>query len=205
MSQPYSMRGRFVELCDCTTICPCWVGEPPTDGRCTGAFTWVIDDGEIDHVDVTGLAIVSVSFHTGHRNDGGQEVYLVIDELADDQQADLLVAAFTGELGGPLGELGSLMGTLRGRDRAPITIEWKGRHVSLTVGRSIAGDAEMLLGSDDEPTELRHGRLSTVLGPRAEVGKGASFHIDLGERGLGLDVRGRAAMRGAFEYVSDGG
>jgi len=205
VTQPaYGLRGSFFELCDCYTICPCWVGEPPSDGRCTGAFGWAIAEGRIGEVDVAGVDVVSVSFHAGHRDNGGQEVYVFIDEAATDEQYHAVLEAFTGKSGGPLGELGTLMGTLLGHERAPIELRADGRHLSVTVGRVVAGDGEILEGADGEITELHHGRLSEVLGPKAEVGRTALFGINLGGSGLTVEVNGRAAMRGTFDYSSDG-
>jgi hypothetical protein len=198
--RPYRLSGDFVELCDCFSVCPCWIGRSPDDNRCTGAFGWAIREGEIDGVAVAGLVVVSISFHSGHRDTGGQEVFLFVDEGASDPQFEVLTAAFSGAAGGPLGELGTLMGVLRSVERAPIQIVNEGRHVSLTIDRRVAGDAQVLLGSDGEVTELRHGRLATVLGPIAEVGTSSTFTVDLGGAGFGVEVKGRAAMRGPFSY-----
>lgn len=202
----YRLDGDFVELCDCTTVCPCWLDLPPTENRCTGAFAWAIDAGEIDGTDVSGRRVVSVSFHSGHRDTGGQEVFLFVDEGASDEQFEKLAATFSGRAGGPLGELSRLMGVLRGTERAAITVANTGRFVSLTVDQRISGDAKVLVGSDGEVTQLSHGRLSGVLGPTADVGTSSAFRVDLGGAavGFGVDVRGRAAMRGRFGYRSDG-
>jgi len=197
---PYQLHGEFFELCDCYTVCPCWVGLPPSEGRCTGAFAWSIDEGEIDGVAVDGEKVCSVSFHTGHRDTGGQEVFLFVDEGADDEQYEKLATVFTGRGGGPLAELATLMGVLRDTERAAIDVASKGRFLTMTVGQKVSGDGEALLGSDGGITELSHGRLSTVLGPTAEVGRSSAFRVDLGGLGFSVDVTGRSAMRGRFRY-----
>lgn len=201
---PYRLAGAFFELCDCKTICPCWVGEAPDDARCTGAFAWRIDTGTIGEVDVGGRSVVSVSFHSGHRNTGGQEVYMFIDEHASDAQYASLLATFSGANGGPLGELGRLMGVLQGHERAPIALSAEGDYLSMTVGRKVSGDAAVLRGGDGEVTQLVHGQLSQVLGTPADVARSSAFRIDLGVRNLSVEVSGRAAMRGAFWYASEG-
>ena len=74
----YDLAGRFIEVCDCTLLCPCWVSEAPDDNHCTGLFVWDIGtlDGHpptdhnrsiIDGTDVTGRRVVSVSIHRGRR------------------------------------------------------------------------------------------------------------------------------------------
>ena len=201
---PYRLSGAFFELCDCTTICPCWVGQLPDDARCTGAFAWSIENGTIGNLDVEGRSVVSVSFHTGHRNTGGQEVYVFIDDGADDAQYDQLLATFTGRNAGPLGELARLMGVLRGHERAPIQLASTGNYLTVTVGRVVSGDAEVVRGGDGEVTQLVHGQLSEVLGTPAEVARSSAFRIDLGVRNLSIEVSGRAAMRGSFSYGAEG-
>jgi hypothetical protein len=201
----YLLQGRFFELCDCYTICPCWVGQPPDDGRCTGAFCWSVETGTIGDVDVSGRSVVSVSFHAGHRDNGGQEVTLFVDDGSTDEQFTALVRTFTGGNGGPLGELGRLMGVLREAIQAPISLSTRDDHLSITVGRMVSGDGTVLRGGDGNITELRSGRLSEVLGPRAEVASTSAFLVDLGGQGASLSVAGRAAMRGPFHYESRGG
>ncbi|WP_046867041.1 DUF1326 domain-containing protein [Microvirga massiliensis] len=200
----YRLTGTFLELCDCYSVCPCWIDRPPDEGRCTGAFAWMIDEGDIGGLNVAGCRVVSVSFHTGHRDTGGQEVFLYVDERASPDQFDALVPVFTGQAGGPLGELGKLMGVLRSTERAAITITNRGKHFSLTVGDRVTGDAEVLVGADGKTTELHHGRLATVLGPVAEVGTSSNLRVDLGGLGHSVEVKGRAAMRGDFHYRHGG-
>jgi hypothetical protein len=202
----YHMSGGFLELCDCYAVCPCWLDLLPDEGRCTGVFGWAIAEGEIDGVDVGGRRVVSVSFHSGHRNTGGQEVYLFIDEDASDDQFERLAYVFTGKAGGPLDELGTLLGILRATERAAIDLSTKGRHASMTVDHRISGDARMLVGADDEITELSHGRLAIVLAPTAQVGTSSTFRVELGGAFTHpIEVHGRSAMRGQFRYRHDGG
>ena len=205
MSSPeYELSGEFFELCDCFAICPCWLGRPPDDNRCTGAFGWSVTSGHVGGLDLAGRSVVSVSFHTGHRDGGGQQVYVFVDEGADDEQYQTLVDTFTGRNGGPLGELARLMGALEGQERAPIQLVSRGNFITVTVGRVISGDAGVIRGGDGEITVLEHGRLSEVLGTPAEVGLSTALRIDVGQAGPSVEVKGRAAMRGAFTYRSAG-
>jgi hypothetical protein len=199
----YALTGEFIELCDCSAVCPCWIGLSPDEDRCTGVFAWAVASGHVGGVDVAGRRVVSVSFHAGHRDNGGQLVTVFVDEDASDEQFDALVEAFTGGLGGPLGELRELMGRLLTAERAPVEVANKGRGMTLTVGRRISGDGTVLTGADGEVTELRHGRLSNVLGPRADVGRGSALSVQVPGFG-GIEVRGRSAMRGPFTYEDDG-
>lgn len=198
----YRLSGHFFELCDCETICVCWLGEEPTDGRCTGVFAWTITSGTIGGTDVAGTRVVSASYHTGNRREGGLDVYLFVDDNATEKQAEVLADAFTGRLGGPLGELAKLMGELRGTARTSIELINGDRTTTLRVGNSISGTAETLFGTDGQATELAHSPYSDVMASRAEIGKTADFKINLGAPGFDLEVTGRSAMRGRFAYRS---
>jgi len=200
---PYALRGEFLEVCDCYTICPCWTGSSPDEGACIGVFAWVVEHGAIDGVDVGGQAAVSVSTHSGHREGASQRVMLFVGETATDAQAQALAGAFSGVYGGPLGELAGLLGELLGIERVPIEVEFGARRAMLTVGRRIVADTSTLLGHAGRPTTLVDAKLSAVLGSPAEVGVSRRFKVGLPGHGIDLDLRGRSAMRGRFAYEHD--
>jgi hypothetical protein len=196
----YALQGDFLEVCDCYTICPCWTGRAPDEDVCTGVFAWVVESGQIDDVDVGGQIAVSVSTHSGHRKDAQQRVQLYVSEDASDDQARVLGGAFSGMYGGPLGELGRLLGELVGVERAPIEVEFKARRATLSVGQRITADTESLTGANGELTMLSGAKLSTVLGTPAEVGESQHLRLDVPRLGIRLNLRGRSAMRGRFAY-----
>lgn len=200
---PYALRGEFLEVCDCHTICPCWTGSSPEEDACTGVFAWAVEDGAIDGVDVGGQVAVSVSTHSGHRDSARQRVMLFVLESASDAQVQALAGAFSGVYGGPLAELAGLLGELLGIERVPIEVEFSARRAALTVGRRILADTSTLLGPAGRPTTLADAKLSAVLGSPAEVGVSRRFKVGLPGHGIDLDLRGRSAMRGRFSYQHD--
>lgn len=101
----YRMSGHFIESCDCTVVCPCWVDDDPVGGHCTGFIAWEIDTGVIsrkgeegtsgssevpavlDGVSVGGCRVVSVATHAGNRRDSNNTttmLYIDVPELAAD-------------------------------------------------------------------------------------------------------------------------
>lgn len=198
---PYRLSGSFYEACDCFTVCPCWTANDPDEGHCTGIFTWDIEQGSIDGVDVSGLRSVSVSDHTGFRGaQAMQRVVIIVDDTATQQQSDALVAAFTGSLGGPLRELSELLGELVGVEHAPVTLRREGRLTTLTVGRSIFVEGVSSEGPSGRLMTLSEGELSDVLGSPAEIGESYRFRIGLPDAGMEMDLRGRSTMMGRFSY-----
>jgi hypothetical protein len=198
---PYRLRGWFYEACDCFTVCPCWMSKNPDGGECTGVFAWDIESGTIDGVDVTGLRTVSVSHHTGARDDAKQRVVIFVDDRATRQQADALVAAFTGRLGGPLQELAELLGELAAVERADIELRRDGRLTTLVVDHRLLVEGATREGPAGRPMALNEGRLSKVLGTPAEIGESGRFRIGLARHEMEVDLRGRSTMSGRFSYV----
>jgi FtsP/CotA-like multicopper oxidase with cupredoxin domain len=198
---PYQLHGLFYEACDCYTICPCWLGNSPDGDECTGVFAWEVERGSIDGVDVAGLRAVSVSYHSGLRDEARQRVVIFVDDRATRQQADALAAAFSGRLGGPLKELADILGELLAVERAPITLRREGRLTTLTVDRHIQVEGRTNEGPSGRPMALNDGKLSNVLGSPAEVGESGRFRIGLSAHGMAMDLRGRSTMSGRFSYV----
>jgi hypothetical protein len=197
---PYSLRGTFLEVCDCFTICPCWSDRVPDEGECTGAFAWFVSEGSIDGIDVSGRKTVSVSMHEGHRDGAKQRVMLFVDDAASKEQAEAMAAVFSGRLGGPLRELSVLLGELLGIETSPIEMTFDGNRSRLTVGRRIVAETTASIGSTGEITTLSDGRLSSVLGRTAQVGVSQRLKVGMPGHGIDIDLRGRSSMRGQFSY-----
>jgi hypothetical protein len=198
---PYRFQGMFYEACDCYTICPCWTGGAPDDGYCTGLFAWLVEAGTIAGVDVAGRHAVSVSRHAGSREGGRQQVFFFVDQNATPEQSEALVGALTGAYGGPLAELGRLLGDFMGVEAANIQLEHRGRRSLLSVGQRVQVEATARMGPAGKITTLADAQLSEVLGTPAEVGTTERFRIGLPEHGLDIDIQGRSATRGWFTYA----
>jgi len=197
----YRLLGSFYEACDCYSVCPCWTGNDPDEGQCTGIFAWEIEQGTIDGVDVVGLRAVSVSHHTGFRGDEArQRVVIIVDDTATQRQTDALVAAFTGSLGGPLQQLADLLGELLAVEHAPIALQQQGRLTTLTVGQRLLVEGMTKEGPNGQLMTLTDGKLSNVLGTPVEVGESWRFRVGLALHGMEIDLRGRSTMRGRFSY-----
>jgi len=217
----YNISGDFIETCDCFLMCPCWVDDDPDEGHCTGLFAWrLAARSRIDGVDVAGRTVVSVSTHTGNRRDGGTATALFIDADASTDQLVLLGRAFSGELGGPLGDLAAVSGAVLQRERAGITIEPDGDHWQVTVaglpGNSAddednavtlvhATGADRIFEGEDEPLVLRRTALGKELGVPAGTDVTAQQGDQLAVRlavlpGAYVEVTGRSGMRGRFAY-----
>ncbi|MFL6128021.1 MAG: DUF1326 domain-containing protein [Mycobacteriales bacterium] len=197
----YRLTGRFLEACDCYAICPCWIDEVPDEARCTGIFAWDIAAGEAHGHDVSGLRVVSVSYHEGKRRGSRQRVVLLFDEGADDSQRSALSEVFSGRSGGPLGELAGMLGELAAQRSAKIAISWDGQKAVLDIDGRVRVANEPKVGPSGRVTSLVDPELSEVFGSPALVGVSTDFRVDLPELEPKIKLRGRSANTGWFSYT----
>ena len=104
----YQLEGSLLEVCSCDVLCPCWIGEDPDQGTCDSVVAYHLDKGTIRGVDVGGLTLVSAVNIPGNILEGNWRQIVYIDDNASDEQADAMLDAFTGKLGGPLADLAQL-------------------------------------------------------------------------------------------------
>jgi hypothetical protein len=106
----WHIRGTYFESCNCDAICPCRRvdGQPggrSTHGECMGALSWVIDDGCLEDVDISGQP-VAISFRYSDDEPGEPWTWaLYLDERATAEQHHALEEIFSGRLGGKPAEV----------------------------------------------------------------------------------------------------
>ncbi len=139
----YDLEGTRLEACSCGVLCPCWVGEDPDGGSCDALFAYHFDRGTIRGVDVSGLTLVVVTRIAGNnRIPGSWRIVVLVDERASNAQLEAIVAAYSGQLGGPLADLAALVGEVAAVERAAITHEVGDGAGTLRVGDAITVDTD---------------------------------------------------------------
>ena len=165
----WRLTGRYFENCSCDMPCPCSVSlDFGADlDRCNVLLAFAIDSGEVDGVDVGGLTVAAVIDTPKVMADGNWRLGVLIDDQADDQQAEKLLAVFGGQLGGPMAGLAPLVGEQLGVERLAMQVNQEdGRHVLR------AGDAVDLEVEDLVPFGVEDGtpaRLDGVFHPAAST------------------------------------
>ena len=200
----YEMRGQFLEACDCSLPCPCWLGEEADEQECAGVLAWQIERGSIDGVDVSGLTVVSVSQHSGNRGIPGQHAdmraALLIDDRSAADQQDALARAFSGQLGGPLGELAEMAGHAP-VERASIEFSSDGGHTLLSAADRVEARMTPLVGATKRITSVADTVLANLLASVSEICKTSVLTLKLPALGLTVQTGKRSAMRGRFSYM----
>jgi hypothetical protein len=192
----YQFQGTLLEACNCDVLCPCWIGEDPDNGSCRSVVAYHFDSGSIRGVDVSGLTLANVVFIPGNVLAGNWQQVLFLDEAATEEQAQAMVDAFSGKLGGPLADLAELIGTQLSVIRAPISHEVVEGRGSLTIGDgTVVAEMEPYRGPDGSITTLQNSIFSTVPGSPAWVGKASRFAVNLPEHGWTYEFTGRNAIQ----------
>jgi hypothetical protein len=132
----WNLEGSYVETCSCDLICPCnaTFDHGATYDYCRVTLVFNIRKGEIDGTDVGGLKVAAIADTPKVMTEGNWKLGLFVDENASDEQADKLVAVFTGQLGGPMAGLAPLVGEMLGVERLPIEVVDDGVRHSVRIG-----------------------------------------------------------------------
>lgn len=196
----YDVEGRMSEVCTCKSYCPCWGGHDPDGGSCAFAWCFHLDRGHINGTEISGLNMGFLGQLPGNPLDGNVRLLVIVDEAATEQQEQALMAAFTGQLGGPLADLAGLVGEVVAVERAPIEFDVKEGSGTVRVGGRYEAAVEGQRSPNGNPTTLVDSVLSPVLGSPGYPGEPTLFQLSAGEHGYDFPVR--SAMQTEFHHVA---
>lgn len=63
MNPQWSLKGDYLESCNCKGACPCIYLGSPTEGECTALVGWHITQGQFEAVDL-GDRNVAIALHS---------------------------------------------------------------------------------------------------------------------------------------------
>jgi hypothetical protein len=196
----YSLQGTLIEACSCNVNCPCWIGEDPDLGECFAIVAYGIERGEIRELDVSGLNLVLVCHIPGNVLAGNWRIVALVDERGTEEQRGALLDAFTGKLGGPLGDLWTaLIGEVKGVEFVPISHEVVGGSGVLLIPDLVETEMEPYRGPDGSVTTLQNSVFSTVPGSPAWIGKAALNRVSLPQYGMSWEYEGRNAIQSEWK------
>ncbi len=154
----WKVEGTYFENCNCDFACECTVtsfASPATQDRCQVLLAYHVRSGDVDGVDVSGHSVAVVADAPKNMLEGNWRVGLIIDDKASKEQVDKLAGVFSGQMGGPMGDLTPLIGEVLGIEQQPIEYRDNGRKHHLKIGSNIAIDVEDFVPEGmSEPTKL---------------------------------------------------
>ena len=196
----YSLEGSLIEACSCNVNCPCWIGEDPDLGECFAIVAYGIEKGQIRDVDVSGLNLVLICHIPGNVLAGNWKIVALVDERGNEEQRDALLGAFTGKLGGPLGDLWeALIGEVKGVEFVPISHQVVGGSGALRIPDLVETEMEPYRGPDGSITTLQNSVFSTVPGSPAWIAKADVHRVNLPQYGMNWEYAGRNAIQSEWK------
>src|ERR1700728_823105 len=102
----WSLRGQYMESCNCDYLCPCIYTNPQgaaTHQHCYAIMVFRIDEGRYEGTSLDGLKFALVIRSGSVMADGNWVFGGVVDERADAAQRAALGAIVGGDAGGPPG------------------------------------------------------------------------------------------------------
>ena len=196
----YSLQGTLIEACSCDVNCPCWIGEDPDLGYCYAIIAYGIEHGQIRDVDVSGLNLVLCCNIPGNVLAGNWQVAAMVDERGTEEQRNALLEAFTGKLGGPLGDLWeALIGEVKGVEFVPISHQVEGGSGSLRIPGVVETEMEPYRGPDGSITTLQNSVFSTVPGSPAFLAKASISKVNLPQYGMTWEYEGKNAIQSEWK------
>lgn len=200
----WQLSGGYIENCNCEVACPCTVANfaaPSTyEDGCRAIFGFHIDSGQVDGVDVGGLSVaVFIGDSPRMMIEGGWRVGMFMDDRATAEQAEKLGAVFSGQMGGPMGALGPLIGEFLGSEPARMDYRADGKQRSLTIGDRARVDVEEITSPGDPEADAPRITGATLhpAGAALTVSRGNS-HVDA--FGVQFTNEGKSAFTTQFSW-----
>jgi hypothetical protein len=101
----WRIRGTYFESCNCDAICPCRridgaAGGRSTHGLCLGVLTWLIEEGDADGTDLSGLPVALATRYSDDEEGSPWSWILYLDANSSEKQREALEGIYSGSLGG---------------------------------------------------------------------------------------------------------
>lgn len=197
----WRISGSYFETCSCDVVCPCTASLSlgATNDYCRVVLVFDVREGEIEGVDVSGVAVAAVAETPRVMTDGNWRLGVFIDAAASDQQAEKLGGVFSGALGGPMEALGPLVGENLGVERASIEVRETGLTHSVKIGDSVDFEIE-----DVVPFGVESGEPARLVGIFHPAGSELTIAHATRSRidAFGISYDGKSAFSHEFAWAA---
>lgn len=200
MTHDWNLNGNFIEACNCSVPCQCLWYEPADDNKCTFAGFWNIEEGTYGDVSLDGLGAGMLVWEDGLLLEGGWHVVLVIDETADEEQAEALETIFSGQAGGLFEAAAPLIDTVEDSVVVPFSYSAEDGHLSFSAGDIVTIETDRSVGFGDEQGSV-YPHPFIQPDEEANIGKTTDATVDFDED-FSWDVSGNNSYFGEFELAN---
>jgi hypothetical protein len=191
------VTGDVLIACNCDYGCPCNFNARPSRGFCEGGWVWMIERGQVDDVEVSGLAVALFAKWPGAIHEGGGRATCYIDARATDAQRGALTRIVRGEVGGPWG-LFIKTYELVGPVAAPFEIHLAGHGSHARIGDVVTLQFDIIRN----PVTQAEVHPEVMLPEGLVVNRAAMARSSVFQVGdLGYDHSGQYAAFGRFDYA----
>jgi hypothetical protein len=134
----WSLEADFYQACNCDYGCPCEFEAPPTPGFCEGIGAWKINKGSYGKVSLNGLGIAFAAHWPGAIHKGNGTAVVLVDEKANAEQREALLAIASGQAGGaPFEIIATTFSKVLDPQFVPFKFNVNGKNGSVEVGKVI--------------------------------------------------------------------
>ena len=202
MTENWTIRGDYVEACNCDVTCQCIWLEPPDDDVCTVSLAWHIRDGHYGDVDLSGLSVallVSTDEGVMFAPETGWDVVLLVDEAATEEQRSAIEDIYFGRAGGIWAPVADAHVESAEAMAVPIEFSRDGTDFSVEIGDVLSMEASGAVGFNDEVGTISPHPLTND--HEMQTGKSHAAIVSYDET-FSWDVSGNNAYLGEFELAN---
>lgn len=202
MTHDWTIKGDYIEACNCDVACGCVWMEEPTEGMCTASLAWHIREGQYGDVDLGGLSVgMLIASEEGvmFGPETGWDVVLLVDDAADDDQQAAIEDIYFGRAGGIWAAIADTH--VESAEVVSVQIEFSrdGDEFSVEIGDVASMEASGIAGFNEEIGTIGPHPLTKDF--EVHTGKSSTATVAYDEE-FAWDVSGRNAYIGDFDQAN---
>ena len=186
--QNWTMRGQYMESCNCDYLCPCIYTNPQapvTHTHCIAALVFRIDDGICGETRLDGMKFALVIRSGKVMADGDWVFAGIVDASADKTQRPILASIVSGEAGGPPAIIReNLVSDFRGVRFETIEFNLDGLHRAVAIPGILAFEIEGVASRNRSGEPFYIDNTAHPAGRRLALARSKETHL----HGFGLDL-----------------
>ncbi|MGE0258976.1 MAG: DUF1326 domain-containing protein [Alphaproteobacteria bacterium] len=204
--QNWSLRGEYMESCNCDYLCPCIYTNPQgpaTHDHCTALMAFRIDEGRSGAMRLDGLKFAFVIRSGKVMADGNWAFGVVVDGAADPDQRLALGKIASGEAGGtPAVIRQNLVGDFRGIEFQPIDFTIAGLTRRVAIPGLVSFEIEGVLSRNRGGDPYYIDNTGHPANRRLALARSTETHVHAFGLDLDLSARGNNGHFAPFSWAA---